>query len=436
MTDLRFDFEWQDPAGARGTALRATWASLSIRVGDAPITELQDLKTRSVRTGVFLPLYPLAEWLTCNWWFLIAEAARPQTADSPAFDHRHNIRWAREGFALPSLRFVPVGEGVEAQWQPLNMPDAGIRFLRGGNAVLPLNSFGDVLREFVEAVVARLDDEGLTATSLHDEWFAIQAVDADERQFCLAAARLGVDPFSADAGVQAAIIDAAKKIRPELLEDFMSLATVERLDRESAAMATATESISADSDTTDALAGVRERAPTLSPSTSANPWEAGYEYAEKLRARLNGGPWKSRSLDELAGHLNLDQLDHCILPNTDACQFLDALTGVNQRKNPKFIIEKRRPDSRQFAFCRALFEHLTQPLGVFAAVSGLRTNQQKMNRAFAAEFLAPHKQLEKDLSGSTIGEDEVAELSEAYGVSGFAIQHQIENHHLAHVVQG
>lgn len=434
MADLQFNFEWQDPAGARGNALRATWALLSIRVGDAPITELQDLKTRSVRTGVFLPLYPLAEWLTCNWWFLMAEAARQDTADSPNFDHRHNIRWAREGFALPSLRFVPMGDGVDAQWQPLNMPDAGIRFLRGGNAVLPLNSVGDVLREFVAAVITRLNDEGLTATSLHDEWAAIQAVDADEQQFCLASARLGVDPFSTDAGLQAAIIDASQKIRPELLEDFFSLVPVERLNHESAAMATATEAILADSDATDALARVRDQAPILTPSTSANPWQAGYEYAEKLRARLNVGPWKSRSLDELAGHLKLDQLDHCILPNSDVCKFLDALTGVNQLNKPKFIIEKIRPDSRQFAFCRALFEHLTRPYGDFATVSGLRTNQQRMNRAFAAEFLAPHKQLKEDLSGATIGEDEVDELSEVYGVSGFVIQHQIENHKLAHVV--
>jgi hypothetical protein len=41
-----------------GDELRATWASLSIQIDDNVITELQDRRTRSVRTGIFLPLYP------------------------------------------------------------------------------------------------------------------------------------------------------------------------------------------------------------------------------------------------------------------------------------------------------------------------------------------------------------------------------------------
>ena len=56
MSNLRFDFEWQDPAGARGEELRATWASLSILIDDVPVTELQDEQTKSVRTARFPPV--------------------------------------------------------------------------------------------------------------------------------------------------------------------------------------------------------------------------------------------------------------------------------------------------------------------------------------------------------------------------------------------
>ncbi len=168
-------------------------------------------------------------------------------------------------------------------------------------------------------------------------------------------------------------------------------------------------------------------------SAAANPWESGYKFAEALRENLNGETWKSHSLHELAGHLRIDQLDHCLLPEKAGCRFLDALTGLNQRQNPKFLIEKKREDSRQFAFCRALFEHLTSPPDRFAVVSGLRTNRQQMNRAFAAEFLAPHRMLKSDLSGAVIGEDEIADLATEYGVSTFIVRHQIENHQLARV---
>ena len=43
-------------------------------------------------------------------------------------------------------------------------------------------------------------------------------------------------------------------------------------------------------------------------------------------------------------------------PFRDDCTFIDALVAVNKRKSPGFLIEKRREDSRMFAFCRALCE--------------------------------------------------------------------------------
>jgi hypothetical protein len=431
MNNFHFDFEWQDPAGARGDELRATWASLSILVEGAPVTEFQDRQTKSVRSHIFLPLFPLAEWLADNWWFLQSEAERPDTERTREFDRRHNLRWAREGFVLPSLRFVTLGNDVDVDWKPLDIPGAGIRFLGSGHAVLSSRAFGQTLRDFVNAVVARLDDMGLPKTSLHEQWLAIQMADADEQEFCGAAARLGMDPYTIDSALETTIVNVSKRIRPELVNDFLSLASIVCLDLQTTALATTSKLIAEDADRIDALEGVRSQVPPL--TTGANAWETGYQFAAALRTRLNGGAWKSQSLNELAGHLSIDHLDNCILSKSGTCSFLDALTGSNRHGNPKFLIEKVRPDSRQFVFCRAMFEHLTSPPHCFAAVSKLRTNQQQMNRAFAAEFLAPHEMLKSDLSGAIIGEDEIADLAVEYGVSTFVVRHQIENHQLGSV---
>jgi len=291
MSNLRFDFDWQDPAGARGEELRATWASLSILVDDNPVTELQDRRTKSVRTSIFLPLFPLAEWLADNWWFLQSEAERPDTGESREFDRRHNLRWAREGFVLPSLRFVTLGEDVGAQWQSLDMPDAGIKFLASGHAVLSGSALEATLSDFVNAVVARLDDMGLPGTTLHEQWLAIQKADADEQEFCHAAARLGTDPYAVDNQLEAEILNVSSRIRPELLNDFLSLATVDQLASQTSALAAASESIASDADNIDALRGVRSQAPSF--MRGANSWETGYQFAAALRANLNGGTWKS-----------------------------------------------------------------------------------------------------------------------------------------------
>ena len=109
---------------------------------------------------VFLPLFPLAEWLADNWWFLQSEAERPDTATSRGFDRRHNLRWAREGFVLPYLRFVSFGDGVEAGGNRLPSPmPASVSRERECNSAwqLPFQTFQD----FVNAVVTRLDNMGL-----------------------------------------------------------------------------------------------------------------------------------------------------------------------------------------------------------------------------------------------------------------------------------
>ena len=106
---FRLDFEWQDPGAAKGEELRATWGSICIHLGEACITELQDRRSRSVRRQLYLPLYPLAEWIACNWWFLTTET-ECRSVNDREFERRHNLRWAREGFALPSLSIVSLGD--------------------------------------------------------------------------------------------------------------------------------------------------------------------------------------------------------------------------------------------------------------------------------------------------------------------------------------
>ncbi|MFN6331430.1 MAG: hypothetical protein ACK45A_06645 [Planctomyces sp.] len=44
-----------------------------------------------------------------NWWFLTTETEWRSVNDRE-FERRHNLRCAREGFALPSLSIVSLGD--------------------------------------------------------------------------------------------------------------------------------------------------------------------------------------------------------------------------------------------------------------------------------------------------------------------------------------
>jgi len=63
MSGLTLNFEWIDPAEARGAELRATWARLEILLDEFPITRLIDFESPGIRNSVLLPRYPLAVWL-------------------------------------------------------------------------------------------------------------------------------------------------------------------------------------------------------------------------------------------------------------------------------------------------------------------------------------------------------------------------------------
>lgn len=85
--DLGFRWEWEDMPGVRAPEHRATWARPEIRVAGERVTLAEDTTTGSVSRFLYCPLYPLAEWVAFNWWFLRADvrhAGRDHDSDSIA----------------------------------------------------------------------------------------------------------------------------------------------------------------------------------------------------------------------------------------------------------------------------------------------------------------------------------------------------------------
>lgn len=154
---LRIEFDWEDPQAAKGPELRATWARLTIMVNGVPITQVQDYGARSVRDSIYVPLYPLAEWLTMHWWSLFHEYENLWRDASGSYAMRHNLRYAREGFALPDLAIRPMGRTVSLAWKASDMPACRVRFLQEGGADIETDVVHEALRHFITAVLRRLE---------------------------------------------------------------------------------------------------------------------------------------------------------------------------------------------------------------------------------------------------------------------------------------
>ena len=434
---IRIAFDWENPQAAKGPELRATWARLTITINDVPITQVQDYAVRSVRDGIYVPLYPLAEWLAMHWWFVFHEYETPglwREAEE-SYARRHNLRYAREGFALPNLHICPMGPRICLAWKPVDMPAEKVRFLQEGTALFDTEVVREAFADFIRVVLKRLEFEGLANTLLEDEWKAIEAVDPEEREFCEASAALGLDPYSLMDEHREAIVQASETLPAGFASDFFSVANIHDLPKQVKTVINGLKQIKNLSGDLIPLKDLREKTAKIDPLQT--PWEEGYVFARKLRKLLGREDDLIKNMQHVSTYLGVDEQDlkQAIISPHDQFRFFDALIDVNEHGSPGFLIEKRQEESRRFAFFRSLFEYLISESHAPALISATRSERQKRNRAFAAEFLAPAALLKGHMSGDVLYEEEIDELAAAFGVSPYVIRHQIENHRLARLIK-
>jgi hypothetical protein len=437
---IDFRFEWEDPRGAAGPELRATWARLEITVNDSLVTRVLDSRAGSLRSGVYLPLYPLAEWIAVHWWPLLHEVENPHRA-LDGYSRRHSLRFAREGFALPDMSLNPLNDRIEVVWEEAEPPDSGLRFIERGREVLDAEVVEESLRRFIEVVIRRLDDQAVSNSFLHGEWSA-SVLDEEEERFCRLAGILGLDPFSLSTQEEDQILKAAQDLEPAFIEEFFGAASQDTLLEQVALVRKGIDAARARAYDLRPLRKLRD-AIGKTAGTGTTPWDEGYSFARRLREELELGERTARSMEELADILsvNFEELEQALVdrryvelgPSVPSwARFLDSIVGIDPSGSPGFLIMKSLPGSRMFAFCRAVFEYLTAA-GAEAMLTFSRSFRQQRNRAFAAEFLAPSDVLRQRISGEIVDDEEVEELAGQFGVSAYVIRHQLENHSLARI---
>lgn len=433
MSKLTFKFDWDDPAGVRGEELRATWARLSIFVGDEPVTLVFDEISRTVRDSVYVPLYPLAEWLVTHWWTLRNEVDTPERTADTRYDTRHSLREAREGYALPSLQCRSVGDAIRCAWESEKLPRHRLLFVSSGVEYIDIASFEEAIAELVTAVVARLGETSVRGTLLEEEWSAITGADEEERAFCNVAGALGLDPYDLTELQAREIVEAASRIPNEVHGEFFAVADPRTLIEESERLRQAV--CACQENTTDLtfFKDLRSRSPFATLNRLRPPWRQGYEAARALREQLSlsGSPLRTDGELAEALHLSAGQFEEAIYHMPQRSSVVDAVVGLNSNDSPGFAISEARSESARFHFCRGLFEYWSsRSEGVFA-ITRSASNRQKRNRAFAAEFLAPSSALCQRVAGAFLNLDDIDKLASEFGVSSYVISHQIQNHRIA-----
>lgn len=414
---FRIHFDWVEAAPCTDSLAQSTMAALTIEVKGAVVTSVLDRRTRSCRDHVVTPLGCVAQWLVGNWWRLFHEVAdsRPRSD----FAEAHDLACVGEGYLLPSLVIAPTPDKMSLHWRRQRPLHSAIEFTEQGEALVDRVALETEFGRLLDAVLDRLDNDDPTARLLCNEWNAIQAVDADEREFCRAAALLGRDPFATPQELAARIVDFWNRTAPPLREDALATANGQNLALLADWLADTAQCV--DSFGCGAWESLHR---ALQRSSAQEPYRRGYDLARAARAQLQ--PSALRYDIAATG------------PEAIPCAPIDppagtSIQGLVAAQSPACAVANGRETAQRFLQARALGDYLGRTAPGPAILSGLATDRQAQTRAFAAEFLVPAETLRKQLRSDPVPLDEVDDLALAFNVSSYVVRHQIENHNLGRI---
>ncbi len=440
--DLQINFEWEPGEQVRAPELSATWARLEIWVGPECVTQVEDVESRSVRRSVYGALYPLAEWVAYNWWLLRADT-RPASlqpslwtytalrGDRTALNRwlsHHNLRAAGDGFSWPDLTILPEGRSTRLVWRAdgagQSQAQRPVRFIRSGEAWVETQALESTLAHLADSVLTRLSEQGVKETVLATEWESLRHTDAEEADFCLAAARLGLDPYAEGLKVQDSILRASDELDGDVLQDFLSAVDPNRIDEGlrwvAATLRDIRELPAEQGDVTELRNAVWQDGETVPAEGGPRPWETGYRQARQVRRMLQLEP---RVPFEFANLMQVRQSD-------SHDKRLQAAGGLSEQRSSVLVLGRPMPgeQTRHFMQARALWHFLYDPTRSFL-VTAAHTDRQKVERAFAAELLAPAEGIAEwlDLDAGQFVSDDLDAVAERFGVSSQLVRHQVDN---------
>ena len=420
---VHFRFGWIDAGLSPDKLAQATMATLSIETGGNTVTAAVDRRNKIDSDEVVVPLFSVAEWLVSNWWHVWYEM-EDSSQQRPAFESRHNLAFAGNGFVLPDLTIVPASGRMHLRWNRYKPCHARIEFIDEGRESVEPAELESEFRGLIEAVLERLYGNAETtaaADALGASWNAINSLDTDEMEFCRAAALLGIDPFDVQDHVAAALAAFWEQADPSVRDDALASANADSLNRLGTWLDDAIGTLAEDDRDSD-WSGIRKELPPSLPASK--PWTQGYELARSARDRLG---IDGRRFDfDADGPLAIQR--HDTRPPSN------RIHGLVAAGSPACLTVPRGESGRRFLTARALGDYLGRSAPGPGMLSSLATDRQAQSRAFAAEFLAPASALRPRLPSDSIDAEDVDDLGREFGVSSEVIRHQVRNHDLAEVV--
>lgn len=423
-----FDLKATWPKAVRqDDAVAATFAALCIAVGGEAATTYVDLDDGSESDFVDQPMLYLAEWLVENWWPLLWEPEKFDDIERKpdlTFLTRHSLRSAGHGFALPDVRFIPVGDDVRISAKPYVADHARVRFTKDCGALLSRMALESVLRNFIDAICARLPAEA-TVTA---DWALIRETTDEAAQFCRLKGALGLSPYVTHARIETALDKVSEVLTEQQLLDLCQTATVDDFIR-SARVAGLVSGI-LDKDASKVDLGPLSKLPMPSDIHSSPAYKRGYAAAKALRSELG---IDEEDIGGGARVFNDLEIDWSSGSRIDLKGFSSPVSGALDRTGAigRLALVHEASSSRRFAAARATYFFWKSDGDERRLLTNAATRDQQASRAFAAELLVPQSLVRSRARRARISVDQVDAIAEEAMVSPEVVRHQATNSGLA-----
>jgi hypothetical protein len=392
-------------------------------------------QTASTAKTIYIPLFPIADWLVQNWWALLFEPCRGETPPKEGAHwnnierqwlDRHCLRVSDSALFLPYFHLYSNGPHVAVAWY--EDPETGVKdsYCTSGYALLDRAHVEMEMREFVAEVLRMA--EGVNdqrVDQLKRDWEAIVSADVSERQFCEAAGRMGLDPYAVEEWPGGLDDFLAGPIGPRMKEPIVS------------DFFEATEPENApklwqwirDAQTHLELSGYNTSftdAPTFYTGK-----DHGYYLANCVRqaaALPEGTPIENlEGIAKALGGFTLTFAEHNHIPSPS----VNAMVGWVGNSLAKIAGPMpAREDNARFLMARGLYQAITGCPAGPRLLTRASTWDQQAGRAFAAELLAPKEALAENVRADMDYEEREAQLSllaARYKVSTQVVSLQLQN---------
>jgi hypothetical protein len=362
---LLFESDPIDQPAAADPVERLTWCALRIRVGQRFVSRIWDKSLQSERTHLYLPAFPVAQWLVENWWSLFNELCPTDKVPTSVTSEtqlkwikRHCLRSADSALMLPAVYVFHDGQTLCAQWQPDipgSMPNMPGEFITDGAEPLETNSTRESLTNFINDCLSRISQvRDSRVVQLAEQWKAIQGADVDEQQFCSLAGRMGTDPYD-DGEMTEELVRFLEQASPEdpLVRDLTEVAHREFVVEQWSWLTRVAAELGLGPNPLDV--------PFDIPSRDLSPPLFGYELAGTVRALAQVSPQSPLDSVEAVAHratgrtLRFEERNH--VPGQGVRAVVGRSAGDMVCAGPA----PSRADSRRFLLAEAFITRLSQP---------------------------------------------------------------------------